>query len=98
MVPKHDTGLSLQKQAQLLFHAAWNTQPLANVRAELGVSEKAISQAYARWRAVLKVWVEHKQASIRHGGNYEEAEVDEVIVRGKRTYLAERSRGRSLWA
>lgn len=82
VIPRRtDIGLSLQKQARLLFHAAWNTQPLANVRAELGLNECTISDAYARWRAVLKVWVEHKQASIRHGGNYEEAEVDEVILR-----------------
>ena len=68
VVGRGSATLSFKVQAKLLFHAVWNTKPLHCVRAELELNEKTISDAYARWRKVLTVWVEHKQQAIQHGG------------------------------
>ena len=40
-----------------------------------------MSNACARWRKVLTVWVEHKQQTVQPGGKYEEGVADEVVVR-----------------
>ena len=79
VVGKGSTALFCEVQTELLFHAVWNTKPLHTVRAELGLNEKIMSNAYARWRKVLTVWVEHKQQTVQPGGNYEEGV--EVVVR-----------------
>ena len=68
-------AVPLPKQAKLMWHAAWNTPP-HQVRADMGLIEKCVAAAYTRWRKVLKKWVEHKQASIKVGGNYSEIEAD----------------------
>ena len=75
-------ALPLSKQAKLMWHAAWNTPP-RQVRADMGLSEKCVAAAYTRWRKVLKKWVEHKQAAIKVGRNYNEIEADEVVIRKK---------------
>ena len=67
--------LPLSKQAKLMWHAAWNTSP-RQVRADMGLIEKCVAAAYARWRRVLKKWVEHKQATIKVSGSYNEIEAD----------------------
>ena len=67
--------LPLSKQAKLMWHAAWNTSP-RQVRADMGLIEKCVAAAYTRWRKVLKKWVEHKQATIKVSGSYNEIEAD----------------------
>ena len=68
---------SLATQAKLMFHGAWNAQPMKVVRANLGISEN-IASGY-RWRGLLKTWVLRKQAGIQNGGDYEDCEADEAV-------------------
>lgn len=74
--------LPLNTQAKVLFLAAWGAQ-LRQARAQTGLSEKSLSKAHARWRLVLRKWVEYKQGTISHGGAYEEGEADEAVFRKK---------------
>ena len=74
--------LPLNTQAKVLFLAAWGTQ-LRQARAQTGLGEGSLSKAHARWRLLLRKWVEQKQDTIMHGGDYEEGEADEAVFRKK---------------
>ena len=50
------------------------------MRAELGINEKRVEKIRHRWRSVLTTYVRETQSSSQ-GGEFQEIEVDECVVR-----------------
>ena len=70
----------LRTQTWTLHNAAWDVLPQVT-RAHTGLTVNHVLKTYGKWRRLLAKWVLRKQERMKLGGDYQQIEADEAVLR-----------------
>ncbi len=81
-------------QTWLLHNAAWDVLPQVT-RAHTGLTLNHVRATYSKWRRLLAQWVVRKQENMKLGGDNQQIEADEAVLRKETSQ--EKKTGKVVW-